>query len=59
MDKGHPALTDFSGSDEARGDAMLLKAIFIYWPLLSIMIVAVLCRLVHNAKLADWAVEKR
>jgi hypothetical protein len=53
MDKGHPALTDFSGLDEARGDAMLLKAIFIYWPLLSIMIVAVLCRLVHNAKLAD------
>lgn len=37
---------------------MLLKAIFLYWPLLSIMIVAVLCRLVHNAKLADQAVEK-
>lgn len=32
---------------------MLLKAIFIYWPLLSIMIVVALCRLVHNAKLAD------
>ncbi|MFJ3371526.1 hypothetical protein [Pseudomonas sp. NPDC086251] len=36
---------------------MLLKAIFLYWPLLSIMIVVVLCRLVHNAELANRAVE--
>ena len=38
---------------------MLLKAIFIYWPLLSIVLVTVLCRLVHNAKIADRALENR
>ncbi|WP_152974892.1 hypothetical protein [Pseudomonas sp. RIT-PI-q] len=58
MNKGHSGLTGYARRDEARGDAMLLKGIFLYWPLLSIMIVAVLCRLVHNAKLADRAVEK-
>ena len=36
---------------------MLLKAIFLYWPLLLVMIVVVLCRLVHNAELANRAVE--
>ena len=32
---------------------MSLKALFIYWPLLSIATAAVLCRLIHKAKLAD------
>lgn len=36
---------------------MSLKALLIYWPLLSIAIVAVLCRLVHNAKVAVRALE--
>ncbi|VVP93866.1 hypothetical protein PS918_03510 [Pseudomonas fluorescens] len=36
---------------------MTLKDLFIYWPLLSIAIVAVLCRLVHNAKAAVRALE--
>jgi type II secretory pathway pseudopilin PulG len=35
---------------------MLLNAIVI-WSLLSIIIVAVLCRLVHNAKVADRALK--
>ncbi|MGE8153196.1 hypothetical protein ACQKP5_18360 [Pseudomonas vancouverensis] len=36
---------------------MLLKAMLI-WPLLSIVIVTVLCRLIHKAKLADQALER-
>ncbi|WP_212627214.1 hypothetical protein [Pseudomonas sp. PP3] len=36
---------------------MSLKALFIYWPLLSIATAAVLCRLIHNAKLADRALQ--
>lgn len=34
---------------------MLLKTVIIYWPLLSIVMTAGLCRLVHNAKVADRA----
>jgi hypothetical protein len=36
---------------------MPLKALFIYWPLLSIATAAVLCRLIHKAKLADCALQ--
>ncbi|WP_419710225.1 hypothetical protein [Pseudomonas sp. NFX224] len=36
---------------------MALKTLLIYWPLLSIAIVVVLCRLVHNAKVALAALE--
>jgi hypothetical protein len=36
---------------------MSLKALFIYWPLLSIATAAVLCRLIHKAKLADRALQ--
>lgn len=36
---------------------MLLKALLM-WPLLSIVCVTVLCRLIHNAKLADQALER-
>ncbi|MDR6917308.1 nitrate reductase NapE component [Pseudomonas sp. 3296] len=36
---------------------MFLKVIFIYWPLLSVIIAAALGRLVHNAKIADRALE--
>lgn len=38
---------------------MILKVIFIYWPLLSIVIATLLCRLIHNAKLAAKAQEQR
>jgi hypothetical protein len=38
---------------------MLLKAIFIYWPLLSVITSAVLCRQIHNAKVDDRALEKQ
>jgi hypothetical protein len=34
---------------------VFLKVIFIYWPLLSVIIAAALSRLVHNAKVADRA----
>jgi hypothetical protein len=40
----------------ARGFAMYLKAIVI-WVLLAIIVVAVLGRLVHNAKVADRALK--
>ncbi|WP_178122635.1 hypothetical protein [Pseudomonas izuensis] len=33
---------------------MFLKAL-IYWPLLAVAIVAILCRLIHKAKVADRA----
>ncbi|MFU2325675.1 hypothetical protein [Pseudomonas sp. NFX98] len=36
---------------------MALKTLLIYWPLLSIAIVVVLCRIVHNAKVALAALE--
>jgi hypothetical protein len=36
---------------------MSLKTLFIYWPLLSIATAAVLCRLIHKAKLADRALQ--
>lgn len=38
---------------------MPLKTIFIYWPLLAIVIVTVLCRLIHNAKIAERMLEKK
>ncbi|WP_082457536.1 hypothetical protein [Pseudomonas sp. Leaf48] len=37
---------------------MVLKAV-VLWVLLSIVVVAVLCRLVHNAKVADRALKRQ
>ncbi|KQZ78732.1 MULTISPECIES: hypothetical protein [unclassified Pseudomonas] len=36
---------------------MSMKALFIYWPLLSIATAFVFCRLIHKAKLADRAMQ--
>jgi hypothetical protein len=32
---------------------MLLKVLFIYWPLLAIAVATILCTLIHRAKAAD------